>query len=66
MPQHYIQQRWLDITQNPSENELVQQALQRIKMDPSQYDTFLTMIRDIQGLDPIVKVLTFGQGEVLS
>ena len=64
LTQHYIQRRWLDSTQSPSENELVQQALLRIKIDPSQYDTFLTMIRDTEGLDLIVKCLTYGQGEV--
>ena len=64
LTQHYIQQRWLDSTQNPSENELVKQALLRIKIDPSQYDTFLTMVRDTEGLDLIVKALKYGQGEV--
>ena len=64
LTQHYIQRRWLDSTQNPSENELVKQALLRIKIDPSQYDTFLTMLRDTEGLDLIVKALKYGRGEI--
>ena len=64
LTQHFVQKRWLGTSQNPSENELVQLALQRIKIDPSQYDIFLAMLRAIQGLDLILNVITTGQGEV--
>ena len=64
LTQHFMQMRWLGNAQNPSENELVQLALQRIKIDPGQYDMFLTMLRAIQGLDLIVNAITRGQGEV--
>ena len=64
LTQHYVQKRWLANTQNPSENELVQLALQRIEIDPGQYDIFLAMLRAIQGLDLIVNVITHEQGEV--
>ena len=64
LTQHFVQKRWLANTQTPSENELVLLALQRIEIDPSQYDMFLNMLRAIQGLDLIVDVMTQGQGEM--
>ena len=63
LTQHYVQEGWLDQTQNPSEDELVRQALQRMEIDPSQYDKFLTMLRSIKGLDIVVKILTRVQGK---
>ena len=64
LTQHYVQIGWLDHTQNPSEDKLVRQALQRMEIDPSQYDKFLTMLRSIKGLDIIVNKLTRVQGKV--
>ena len=64
LTRYYVQQGWLDHTQNPSEDELVRQALQRIQIDPSQYYKFLTMLRSIKGLDIIVKKFTLIQGKV--
>ena len=63
LTQHYVQEGWLDQIQNPSEDELVRQALQRMEIDPSQYDKFLTMLRSIKGLDIVVKSLTRVQGK---
>ena len=54
---------WLENTEQPTEDELVRQALQRIKINPNQYEIFLTMLRNIKGLDLIVSTIT-GQGEV--
>ena len=65
LTQHYIQNGWLDNTQNPSEDELVRQALQRIKIDPSQYDMFLNMLHAIKGLDIMVKALTHSHGKII-
>ena len=59
----YKQKKWLVVTENPTENELVTIALMRIKQDPSQYDEFLTMLCDIEGMDLIVKTLR-GHGKV--
>ena len=63
LTQHYIQMGWLENTEQPTEVELVRQALQRIKINPNQYEIFLTMLRNIKGLDLIVSTIT-GQGEV--
>ena len=60
---HYKQKKWLDVTENPSVNDLVTLALTRIKQDSSQYDEFLTMLRNIEGMDLIVKML-YGHGKV--
>ena len=61
LTQHYIQNGWLDHTQTPTENEMVQQALQRMKLDSSQYDEFLKMLCAIKGLDLIIKDLPRSQ-----
>ena len=66
LTQHYVQEGWLDPTQTPNEYELVKQALQRIKIDPRQYDKFLSMLRVIKGLDLIVKILSKGESENIS
>ena len=63
LTQHYVQEGWLDPTQTPTEYELVKLALQRIKIDPRQYDKFLSMLRVITGLDLIVKILSKGESE---
>lgn len=43
-------------TENPVEVELVRIALVRIEQDPSQFDTFVDMLRDTEGM--IVTTLT--------
>ena len=53
----YEQKKWLGVMENPMEKELVNLALTRIEQDPSQYDEFLTMLRNIEGMDLIVKRL---------
>ena len=62
---HYKQEQWLDDNEYPTEFELVTIALNRIKTDSSQYDIFLTMLRDIRGLDLIVNAITCGPGKFL-
>ena len=58
---HYVQHKWLDTTENPVEGELVKLALERIKRDPSQFDLFINMLGDIEGMDLMVKALREGQ-----
>ena len=65
LTQHYVQEGWLDHTQTPTEYELVKQALQRIKIDPKEYDKFLSMLHVITGLDLIVKNLSKGESEII-
>ena len=62
---HYKQEGWLEITEYPTEDELVTQALMRMKDDSSQYDTFIKMLNAIQGLDMIVKAITYGHGKIV-
>ena len=57
----YQQKEWLGIEARPEEDELVTLALNRIKQDPSQFDLFIDMLRDIEGMDLIVKALTGGE-----
>ena len=58
---HYKEHEWLDVTENPSEGELVTLALVRIKQDPSQFDLFIDMLRDTEGMDLIMATLTAGE-----
>ena len=54
----YKQEEWMDITENPTEDQLVTLALQRIKQDPKQYDMFIDMLRSISGMDLTVDRIT--------
>ena len=62
---HYKQNEWIDITENPLEDELVTLALMRIKQDPNQYDLFVSMLHDIEGMDLVVNTI-ITSGESLS
>lgn len=55
---HYKEHKWLNITEYPSENELVTLALVRIKQDSSQFDLFMKMLHDTEGMDLIVTTFT--------
>ena len=57
----YQKQKWLSIAAKPTEGELVTLALERIKQDPSQFDLFIDMLRDTEGIDLIVTTLTGGE-----
>ena len=57
----YQQEKWLDIAARPAEGELVRLALDRIKQDPSQFDLFIDMLHDTEGMDLIVTTLTAGE-----
>ena len=50
----YKQKGWMNIT----EDQLVTLALDRIKQDSNQYDLFIGMLRDINGMDLTVKRIT--------
>ena len=57
----YQRKKWLDIAARPTEDELVRLALDRIKQDPIQFDLFIDMLRDTEGMDLIVTTLTGGE-----
>ena len=57
----YQKHKWLSIAAKPAESELVTLTLERIKQDPSQFDLFIDMLRDTEGMDLIVKTLTAGE-----
>ena len=61
LTQLYQQNRWLDITDKPNADELVTLALERIKVDPNQYDLFVAMLRSITGMENIVHKVTSGE-----
>ena len=57
----YQQKEWLGIEARQAEEELVTLALNRIEQDPSQFDLFIDMLRNIEGMDLIVTTLTGGE-----
>ena len=57
----YQKHKWLSIAEKPVEDNLVKLALNRIKQDPSQFDKLISMLREIEGMDLIVKILTGGE-----
>ena len=48
---------WLRATENPSEEELVTIIQNRIRRDTSDYDVFMDMLHNTDGMDQIVKKL---------
>ena len=63
LTRQYKQAGWLQPTAKPKVDELLSQALVRMRGNPSQYDKFLSMLRAIEGLDQIVKAIECGQGK---
>ena len=61
LTQLYQQNKWLDITDEPNADKLVKLALERIKLDPNQYDLFIAMLRSITGLENITCEITSGE-----
>ena len=51
----YQQESWVEIAERPGEASLVEIALKRISDDVSQYKTFMAVLRDIVGMDIIVR-----------
>ena len=53
----YKEKVWSNICTEQTSNTLVTTALNRIKNDAKHFETFLTMLKDIAGLDLIVAKL---------
>ena len=54
----FIGKGWLDATANPKEDQLVTLVLGRIEHDVNQYEEFIGMLCEIEGMDLIVDSLT--------
>ena len=54
----YQQNKWLEIHEKPSTDELITLAAARIQQDSKQYEPFLTMLRGITGLGFIADKIT--------
>ena len=57
----YQEHKWLNISEKPVEDDLVKLALNRIKQDPNQFDMFISILNEIEGMDLIIKTLTGGK-----
>ena len=57
----YKQHKWLHIKEKPEESQLVTLALERIRQDPCQFDLFIDMLSDTEGMDLIMTTLTGGE-----
>ena len=53
----YQKREWIKPTATLNETELVTLVLDRIENDAGQYDIFMDMLKEIQGMDLIVKSL---------
>ena len=53
----FREKKWLDLSADPKEKDLVIQVLGRIKLDVNQFEVFIKMLHDIEGMDQIVQIL---------
>ena len=56
--QKFQEERWLSVGSDTEGEGLVTVALSRIKNDAGQFQQFIDMLNDIDGMDQIVKKLT--------
>ena len=54
----FQEKRWHGITSNPSEEELVKQAVWRIEQQEEDFEEFISMLSSIDGMDITVEQLT--------
>ena len=57
----YKEKKWMDVREQLDEQALITIALQRIEMDCRQFDTFVSMLKDITGMDLVVKAIIDGE-----
>lgn len=58
LKQKFKEERWLEPTDDPADDELVTLVLNRIEHDVSQFIDFIDMLKAIDGADLIVRTLT--------
>ena len=58
---HYIAHKWLPSNATPSESDLAILALKKIEQDPKQYDVFLEMLEDTEGMSLVLVKITGGE-----
>ena len=56
--QKFQKERWLSVGSDTGGEQLVTVALSRIESDAGQFQQFVDMLNDIDGMDLIVKKLT--------
>ena len=55
------EKEWQQVTDSPTEEELVCLVTNRIKLNASQFEEFLAMVNDVEGLDLVSKRLIAGE-----
>lgn len=60
----FQEEEWLLITEDPTEKELVDTVLGRIKRNPANITTFIDMLKEVTGLDQIVETLEDGKQDI--
>ena len=61
----FQEEEWLSITEDPTEEKLVNTVLGRIKRNPANLTTFIGMLNDVTGLDQIVETLEGGKQDYI-
>ena len=56
--QKFKEKGWLESSSNPEDDQLVTLILSRIKHDIHQFEEFIAVLKDIDGMDLIVDILT--------
>ena len=54
----FMERKWLEVTANPCEKDLVILALSRIEADSHTFHELVKMLNEISGMDLVVKNLT--------
>ena len=58
LKEKFKEKSWLEPTDDPDEDRLVTLILNRIEDDVNQFQEFIDMLKDIEGTDLIVRILT--------
>lgn len=58
---HYIAHKWLAANATPTPADLAKLAVTKIEQDPKQYDVFLEMLGDTEGMGLVLVKITGGE-----
>lgn len=58
LKEKFKENKWLEVNARPPAEEMVTLVLARIEQDVYQYEVFIAMLRDIEGMDLTLNTLT--------
>ena len=54
----FMEKGWIGVNARPDELSLVTVVLTRIELDTGEFDVFIDILKQVEGMDQIVKLLT--------